>query len=84
MEEKQEHQGFVITLSTRDDRAGGSTITLLMERVPKDGGAGSSDPAPRPERYHSLHSGPAAVDEAMERTKRAIDDAHGPRDPFGD
>ena len=84
MEERQEHRGFVITVSIRDDRAGGSTVTLLIERTPKDGGAGGADPIPKPERYHSPHSGPAAVGEAMDRAKRAIDDALGPRNPFGD
>jgi hypothetical protein len=53
MEEKREHRGFAITVSTRDDHAGGSTITLLIERVPKDGSAGTADPVRKPERYHS-------------------------------
>jgi hypothetical protein len=37
-EEQQEHRGFVITVSTQDHRAGGSTVTLLIERPLKDWG----------------------------------------------
>ena len=84
MDERQEHRGFVITVSTRDHRAGGSTVTLLIERPLKDGDVREASPVPKPERYQSPHSGPAAVGEAMDRAKRAIDHALGPRDPFGD
>jgi hypothetical protein len=84
MEERQEHRGFVITVSTQDHRAGGSTVTLLIERPLKDGDVRKAPPISKPERYQSPHSGPAAVGEAMDRAKRAIDDALGPRNPFGD
>jgi hypothetical protein len=84
MQEQQEHRGFVITVSTQDHRAGGSTVTLLIERPLKGGDAHQAPPVPKPERYRSPHSGPAAVGGAMDRAKRAIDDALGPRNPFGD
>ena len=83
-EEQQEHRGFVITVSTQDHRAGGSTVTLLIERPLKDGDVHEAPHVPKPERYRSQHPGPAAVGEAMDRAKRAIDDALGPRNPFGD
>ena len=84
MDERQEHRGFVITVSTGNHRAGGSTVTLLIERPLRDGDVREAPPVPKPERYQSPHSGPAAVSEAMDRAKRAIDEALGPRDPFGD
>jgi hypothetical protein len=84
MEEQQEYRGFVITVSTQDHRAGGSTVTLLIERPLKGGDTHRAPPVSKPERYRSPHSGPAAVGGAMDRAKRAIDDALGPRNPFGD
>ena len=84
LDERQEHRGFVITVSTGNHRAGGSTVTLLIERPLRDGDVREAPPVPKPERYQSPHSGPAAVSEAMDRAKRAIDEALGPRDPFGD
>ena len=65
-EEQQEHRGFVITVSTQDHRAGGSTVTLLIERPLKDGDVHEAPHVLKPERYRSQHSGPAAVGEAME------------------
>ncbi|TDN69216.1 hypothetical protein B0G77_2592 [Paraburkholderia sp. BL10I2N1] len=84
MEERQEHRGFAITVSTRDHRDGGSTVTLLIERLSKGGATHEASPAPKPERYQSPLIGQAAVGEAMHRAIHAIDDALGPRDPFGD
>ena len=84
MEEQQEHRGFLITVSVRSDRAGGSKITLMIERSPQVGENRRAAPAPKPEHYHSPHSGKEAIGEAMNRAKRAIDDALGPRNPFGD
>lgn len=85
MQDRQDHRGFSITVTARDDPAGGSSVTLLVERV----FAGGSDvrsgaPIPQPEHYRSLLAGPAALGEAIERTKRAIDEALGGRDPFED
>jgi hypothetical protein len=84
MQEQQEHRGFTITVTARDDRAGGSRITLMIERPPKVRELRVEPPDPKPEHYHSPHSGKEAIGEAMNRAKRAIDDALGPRNPFGD
>jgi hypothetical protein len=84
MEERYEHRGFVITVGVRSDRAGGSKVTLMIERPPKVGESRGAAPEPRPERYHSRLSGKAAIGEAINRAKRAIDDALGPRNPFGE
>lgn len=84
MEEQQEYRGFFITVTARSDRAGGSKITLMIERPPKVRQLRVEAPDPKPEHYHSRHSGKAAVGEAMDRAKRAIDDALGPRNPFED
>jgi hypothetical protein len=88
MEGHEEHRGFVITVSVKDEREGGSMITLNIVRPSKPGGiqgaSPASKPAPKPERYRSSNSGALAVSEAIDRAKRAIDDALGPRNPFED
>ncbi|MGF6753624.1 hypothetical protein [Paraburkholderia sp. GAS334] len=85
MDEQQEHRGFTITVSTRDDRAGGAFVTLLIERASTPGhDARSAAPRSEPEHYRSVRAGPAAVGEAMDRARRAIDDALGEPDPLGD
>lgn len=82
MQDHQNHRGFSITVTTHDEPAGGSNVTLLVERMFASGGdVRSGAPVPRPEHYHSLLDGPAAVGEAIERTRRAIDEALGGRDP---
>nr|WKF60870.1 hypothetical protein HUO10_005392 [Paraburkholderia busanensis] len=85
MEERQIHRGFSLNVSTRDDATGGSDVTLLIKRLPVKGyDICSGAPVPVPEHYRSLRIGPAAVGEAMERAKRAIDDALGAPDPLDD
>lgn len=82
MYDRQAHRGFSITISTRDDAAGGSHVRLLIERIcaNRDDVRGGA-PIPEPEHYHSLLTGPAAAGEAIQRAKRAIDDALGDPDP---
>jgi hypothetical protein len=84
LEERQEHRGFAITVSTRDHRDGGVTVTLSIERLPKGGATSEASPVPKPEQYRSPLAGQEAVGEAMHRAIHAIDDALGPRNPFGD
>jgi hypothetical protein len=84
MQERQEHRGFTITVTARDDPAGGSRISLMIARPPKIGELRLEPRDSKPEHYHSQLSGKAAIGEGMSRAKRAIDDALGPRDPFGD
>ncbi|CAG4919842.1 hypothetical protein [Paraburkholderia saeva] len=85
MDEQQEHRGFTITVSTRDDRAGGAFVTLLIERTSSAGhDTHSGVPHSEPEHYRSVRAGPAAVGEAMDRARRAIDEALGEPDPLGD
>ncbi len=83
MQDRQHHRSFTITVTTRDDPVGGSNVTLLIERVHarRDDVRGGA-PIPEPEHYRSLQTGPAAVGEAMERAKRAIDAALGEPDPL--
>lgn len=78
MEDRQEYRGFSISVVAQKDRAGGSKITLLMERPEK------TKETPKPEHYHSVLTGDDAVADAMHRAKAAIDKALGPRNPFGD
>lgn len=85
MHDRQMHRGFSITVTTHDDAAGGSNVTLLIEHMCSDrSDVRRGAPIPEPERYHSLRTGPAAAGEAMERAKHAIDDALGERDPLDD
>jgi hypothetical protein len=74
MEEQQVHRGFVITVSTRDHRDGGSAVTLLVERLSRSGGIDRKGGGiPEPEHYRSLLSGAAAISDAVARAMRAID-----------
>ncbi|PQV52730.1 hypothetical protein [Paraburkholderia sp. BL21I4N1] len=85
MEERQVHRGFSIVVTTHDDPTGGSNVTLLIERVPISGEhVRGTATMPEPEHYRSLLTGPAAMGEAIERAKHAIDDALGDRDPLDD
>ncbi|WP_168788765.1 hypothetical protein [Paraburkholderia aromaticivorans] len=83
MYDRQAHRGFSITVSTRNDAAGGSHVTLLIEQICANGDdVRGGAPIPEPEHYHLLLTGPAAAGEAMQRVKRAIDDALGDPDPL--
>ncbi|CAB3765098.1 hypothetical protein [Paraburkholderia solisilvae] len=84
MEDRQERRGFVITVGVKDEVAGGSMITLMIATPLKRGDIQGGSPIPKPERYRSSSTGAAAVSEAIDRAKNAIDDALAPRDPFGD
>lgn len=82
MYDRQDHRGFSITVTTRDD-SGGSNVTLILEQISPGGrDIRGGAPIPKPEHYHSLLTGSAAVGEAMQRTKRAIDEALGDSDPL--
>lgn len=83
MQDCQTHRGFSITVTTRDDSSG-SSVTLIIEQI----SAGGRDvcggaPIPEPEHHRSQPTGLAAAGEAMQRAKRAIDDALGEPDPLG-
>jgi hypothetical protein len=83
MHDRQQHRGFSITVTTRDDSTGGSNVTLLVEQVLARGtDIRGGAPVAEPEHYRSLLTGLAAVGEAMQRAKHAIDDALGERDPL--
>ncbi|MPW23341.1 hypothetical protein GCT13_42980 [Paraburkholderia sp. CNPSo 3157] len=83
MEEQQMHRGFVITVSVRDDWDGGSAVTVLVERMSRSGGIDrKGGRIPEPEHYRSLVNGAAAVSDAIDLARRAID-AHLGGSPLG-
>ncbi|MDH6147338.1 MULTISPECIES: hypothetical protein [Paraburkholderia] len=74
MEEQQVHRGYIITVSAREDYDGGSTVTLLVEQLSRRGEIDrKGGRIPEPEHYRSLLSVAAAVSDAIDLARRAID-----------
>lgn len=84
MREVHTYRGFKISIAAQDDPAGGSTVSTEIER---DDTAGRDDPrdalsAPRHARSELRDK--AAIGEALDDARRAIDSALGEPDVLED